>query len=535
MGMFLHNKTPYDLYRQIRNGPFFVDKSLLICELLPALNSENRFLCITRPRRFGKSIMADMVCSFFDCFVNSRAIFDGLAISRSEAYEVHLNRHHVFFIDFSEVPEKCDSYDSYISRILHGMKDDLKEIWPQYDYEDKAIWDILSEIFQDTGTKFVFVMDEWDTVFHMPFVNKTERQSFLLFLKSILKGKAYVELAYMTGILPIAKYSGGSELNMFLEYDMATKKKFSEYFGFSEEETDRLFEIYQNQTESPEITRDALRDWYDGYHTAAGKRLYNPRSVVCALSENELSNYWTSSGPYDEIFYYIKNNIDAVRDDMALMVSGEAIPATLQGYSFVDTELKTKNQIYSAMIVYGLLTYEHKSVSIPNRELMDKYNELLLENESLGYVHRLAIESERMLRSTLAGDTQTMTRILKLVHDTEVPILSYNYEVELAAIVNLVYLSARDRYRVEREDKAGEGFVDFIFYPEITTEPSIILELKVDDTPDAAIEQIIRKNYQARLQGKIAEKPRYTGKILTVGIGYDRKTKKHACKVVTLT
>jgi len=139
-----------------------------------------------------------------------------------------------------------------------------------------------------------------------------------------------------------------------------------------------------------------------------------------------------------------------------------------------------------------------------------------------------------MLQATIHGDTDTMEEILEYVHDTEVPIYSYNSEVELSAIVNLVYLSARDEYRVEREDKAGKGFVDFIFYPKRIDMPGIILELKIDHTPQEAIEQIKEKNYQLRFQGKIGEYPVYDGSILAVGISYDRKTKKHNCEVETL-
>lgn len=338
----------------------------------------------------------------------------------------------------------------------------------------------------------------------------------------------------MTGVLPITKYSGGSELNMFLEYDMATKKKFSEYFGFLDSEVDKLFEIYEKETDEPAITREELRIWYDGYCTAKGKRIYNPRSVVCALTENELSNYWTSSGPYDEIFYYIRNNIQDVRDDIVLMVSGEPVSIALQGYAVTGTELKTKNQIYSAMVVYGLLTYENKMVFVPNKELMDKYNELLLNNDSLGYVYNLARESERMLAATLAGDTDTMAAVLEFAHNTESPVFSYNSEIELAAVINLVYLAARDRYRVEREDKAGKGYVDFIFYPEVKSSDAIILELKAGSTPSKAIQQIKDKNYVLRLRGKLGEEPKYTGRVLAVGISYNKRTKKHSCKVEAL-
>ena len=262
--------------------------------------------------------------------------------------------------------------------------------------------------------------------------------------------------------------------------------------------------------------------------------MYNPRSVVCALTDNQISSYWTGSGPYDEIFYYIRNNIEEVRDDLAMMISGERINIKLQGYAATDMELYTKDQIYSAMVVYGLLTYKDGAVSVPNRELMDKFDELLFTNHNLGYIYSLAKESEKMLKATLAGDVDTMCRILKFAHDTESPIFSYNSETELSAVVNLVYLAARDRYRVEREDKAGEGYVDFIFYPERKGADALILELKIDSTPKDAIQQIKDKKYALRFAGKIGEAPKYTGRILAVGISYNRKTKEHACRIEVL-
>ena len=127
-----------------------------------------------------------------------------------------------------------------------------------------------------------------------------------------------------------------------------------------------------------------------------------------------------------------------------------------------------------------------------------------------------------------------MEEILKFAHDTEAPILSYNSESELAAVVNLVYLSARDKYRVEREDKAGEGYVDFIFYPERKNADALMLDLKIDGTPEEAIRQIRDQNYALRFKGKLGEAPKYPGRILAVGISYDRKTKKHFCKVEVL-
>src|SRR5699024_7110835 len=157
---------------------------------------------------------------------------------------------------------------------------------PELDIDkEKSVWDILTAVFEKNGQKFIFIMDEWDAVFHMSFITEDNRKEYLQFLKLLLKSKSYVELAYITGILPIAKYSSGSELNMFQEYDMATKIRYSEYFGFLDSEIDMLYERYTKNTVNPRITRQELKEWYDGYHTASGERLYNPRSVVCALSD----------------------------------------------------------------------------------------------------------------------------------------------------------------------------------------------------------------------------------------------------------
>ena len=278
-----------------------------------------------------------------------------------------------------------------------------------------------------------------------------------------------------------------------------------------------------------------MRVWYDGYHTSVGERVYNPRSVVASLSNNNLGNYWTSAGPYDEIFYYIEKNVADVRDDLALMAAGIPVPAKVQEYAATSMNLNTKDEIFSAMVVYGFLSYEDGKVSIPNKELMDKFSDMIQKEQSLGYVYQLARESERMLKATLSQDTYTMISILEYAHNTEVPLLSYNNESDLTAIVNLVYLSARDSYRIEREDKAGIGYVDFIFYPERDTNADcIILELKVNHTPEEAIQQIKDKQYALCFQPKLGETPKYTGRILAVGITYNKEQKKHSCKIEVL-
>lgn len=449
MGMFLNSRTPYEAYRRAALAKYFVDKSELLAELIPALGMPERFFCITRPRCFGKSIMANMVGAFFGKAAEANEVFEKLKIASKEVsrklndagcgdYKNYLNQYHVVYIDFSVEPRDCNSYRQYIDRIQDGLNRDLAEAYPEYGIDSScASWDILAAIFQKTGDKFIFVIDEWDALFHLSYVTEEEKQSYLRFLRSLLKGQVYVELAYMTGILPIAKYSDGSEINMFLEYNMATSERFSEYFGFLASEVDEIFAVYQKTVRNVKISREDLTGWYDGYHTAAGGRIYNPRSIVCALTDNQLRNYWTSSGTYDSIFGYIKDNVDDMQEDLALLFAGEAISADIQEYAATSMQLSTKDEIYSAMVVYGLLTYDDGCVSIPNRELMESY-------------------------------------------------------------------------------------------------AAMILELKVDSTPEAAIQQIKDKKYSFRFSGKIGEKPKYTGRILAVGISYGKKTKEHVCKVEEL-
>ena len=537
MGIYLNSESAYTLYKSETQKPYFVDKSRMIEELFPLIEEGANHICITRPRRFGKTVTANMISAFFSRAREAADIFDRLKISTSQNYNKYRNQYNVIHISLNDISRQCTTYEEYITRIEQRLVRDLKRAYPQaeLDGEESAV-DALMEIYtENSENRFIFVFDEWDFLFHQPFVTEKEKREYLSFLRSLLKDRPYVILAYMTGILPIAKYSSGSELNMFTEYTMLSEEKFSEVFGFTDSEVDTLYQKYTDYTEHIKVTREGLRYWYNGYHTFSGERVYNPRSVVCALRNNNLGNYWTSAGPYDEIYYYIENNVAAVRDDLALMVSGIPVPAKIREYAATSMNLNTKDEIFSSMVVYGFLSYENGKVSIPNKELMDRFDEMLQREPSLGYVYRLARASDRMLEATLSGDVDTMAEILELAHDTEVPLLRYNNETELSAVVNLVYLSARDRYRVEREDKAGTGYVDFIFYPETDKSlDSIILELKVDSSPEEAIRQIKTRKYDLRFRERIGEEQKYTGRILAVGISYNKKTKKHICRVEVL-
>ena len=569
MGIYLNNRSAYSLFRRDYATTYFVDKTDILAELVPLVEMEGneieesgpnqgkgqKYVAITRPRRFGKTVMANMIASYFGKGVDSSRLFRNLKVSKYDWYEEHLNKHNVIHITFSTMPKECGSYSEYIARFEKGLLTDLRKVYPSAEIEkDDAVWDALTKVHEYCdGEKFIFVLDEWDCIFHKTFMTDEDKAAYIGFLSNLLKDKAYVEMAYMTGILPISKYSSGSELNMFLEYSMATRVKYSEYFGFTDKEVDVLYQRYLETETAPAVTREGLELWYDGYQTAGGQKLYNPRSVVGALSDNQLGSYWTSSGPYDEIFYYIGANTDAVKDDIAAMVADNPVPARVQEYAATSMELKTKDEIFSAMVVYGFLNYKDGYVSIPNKELMDKFAEVVQREPSLGNVYKLTKESGRMLAATKAGDIKTMTELMEYAHHTHSPLQTYSNEAELASIIRWVYLKALDTYRIEREDKGGLGYVDFIFYPFKKNDDCIIIELKVNHTAEEAIQQIRDRQYALRFEGRCApvahvlapteakrrqfgENPEYTGRILAVGIAYNKedKKKRHECKVEVL-
>lgn len=553
MGVYLNSRSAYSLFRRDYASTYFVDKTDILAELVPLVElgekegeesasfqgKGQKYVAITRPRRFGKTVMANMIVSYFGRGADSSGLFCNLKAAKYDWYEEHLNKHNVIHIVLNEMPRECKSYGQYISRFEKGLLTDLQKAYPDAEIEkDDALWDALTKVHEYCGgEKFIFVLDEWDCIFHKRFVTDADRAAYIDFLSNLLKDKAYVEMAYLTGILPIAKYSSGSELNMFFEYSMATKVKYSEYFGFTDAEVDMLYRKYQNTQSRPAVSREGLELWYDGYQTAGGLKLYNPRSVVGALSDNQLSSYWTSSGPYDEIFYYIGANTDAVKDDVAAMVADNPVQAKIQEYAATSMELKTKDEIFSAMVVYGFLNYKDGYVSIPNKELLDKFAEVVQREPSLGNVYKLTRESGRMLAATKAGDTKTMTELMEYAHNTHSPLQAYNNEAELASILRWVYLKALDFYRIEREDKAGVGYVDLIFYPIVAkSDDCIIIELKVNHTAQEAIQQIKDRQYALRFEGKFGENPEYTGRILAVGIAYSKEdeNKRHECKVEVL-
>lgn len=516
MGIYLNSNKPFENYNELVNEEYFVDKSSIISILNRKIGTNSKYICVTRPRRFGKSTVADMIAAYYTKAKTSKEIFDKLNISKFDGYKEYLNKYNVINISFNEIPDNMKTYEDYINNIINELKRELIDTFKITDIDNN---DSLKRIFEKSKEKFIFIFDEWDYIFNNNLFEKSQNV-FLEFLRNLLKDQPYVVLCYITGVLPIKKYSSGSALNMFDEYTFLKDRIFGEYFGFTEKEVISLCK--KNEI----IKFKELEEWYNGYFTANGIKIYNPRSVVKALQNSYCESYWTNTGAMDEVAEYLKYNTLEIRDDAIEMVSGKEIDITIdEEFRAGQGVPRNKKEIYSAMIVLGFLSYYDGYIKIPNKELMKEF-EKALRDKSFGYVSKIIENSRRMLRATINGDINTVESILHDIHNSEIPILQYNDENSLACIVTLAYLSARDTYRIEREEKTGKGYADFSFHPRRKNDTAFIVELKKDEIPETAIKQIKEKEYVEKFKKENVDK-----KILAVAICYDSKKKEHRCKI----
>ncbi|MDR2752073.1 MAG: AAA family ATPase [Clostridiales bacterium] len=515
---YLNVEKPCTLFKSVFSTPYFVDKSLMLEELASC-----KHICVTRPRRFGKSVMATMIASYFGKGIDSSDVFSKLKICKSKVLKQPLNSENVIFITLNQFPRNCQTYKQYIDSINDNLLSDLREAYPDVERKTNDPIVLLEEIHGVTGESFMFVLDEWDFIFDASFAKPQDKKDYLDFLRNLLKDRSYVSMAYMTGILPITKYSSGSDLNMFSEYTFASSK-FSEYFGFSESEVDDLFKCYMAKTTKPKkVTREGLKNWYSGYFLPNGEKIYNPFSIVSALDGNQVGSYWTNTGPRDEIFFCLEKYGSDMRRDLALLISSEPVYVKFTANAISPSAtFDSKDETLSAMALYGLLTINDSIASIPNLEIMEKFISLLYKKSSLGYLHSLASQSLLMFSSTLEMDIYEVTRILDEQDEFEPPVFTYGNEYDLSAIVNIAYLSARESYDIVRDNKDGKDHVIFLFFPYVRTDECIILAMEYDSDPDDLIEKIKENKYPQAFKGTSWP---YTGKLLLVGISCSRDLK----------
>lgn len=273
------------------------------------------------------------------------------------------------------------------------------------------------------------------------------------------------------------------------------------------------------------LTLNEIAEWYHGYRDDDGRKIYNPSSVVLALLNGKCRSYWSRTGKMDEVLFFLKYNICEVRDDVVKMVNKMPVRMEIQEeYTAGQKKPVNRDEMYAAMIVYGLLTYYNGELFIPNKEIMMEFQKAL-KDDDFGHVARLVRNSDEILHATIDRKEEAVAEFLHDIHNSEISILKYNDENSLACVVTLAYLSARNMYRIEREEKSGKGFADFIFYPRRKGIAGIIIELKVDSKPEEAIAQIREREYCEKLKREGIKR------ILLTGISYDTRRKVHQCKI----
>ncbi len=376
MALHLNTNAAYKDFQMLSRDKYFVDKSAIIENVNERVKTKNRFLCVTRPRRFGKTSVLNMLGAYYGKAYPSRTIFDGLKVCKSQSYETHLNQYNIIKLSLNELSGRGNTYQDYIGRFETNIRNDIREAYPELTGKE---FDSLADLLTATEDEFIFIIDEWDYIFSHDIYQENQKD-FLEFLRDLLKDKSCVALAYMTGVLPIKKYSTGSALNMFDEYTMLNDSFFDEYFGFTEKEVQSLC------GRQSRLVLEEIAEWYNGYTTEDGGRIYNPRSVVLALINGKWQSYWTRSGKMDEVLFFLKYNIAEVRDEVIKMVNHMPVRIEIKKeYAAGQGNPADKKEIFSAMIIYGFLSYRDGELRIPNKELMMEF-ENALEDDDFGYV-----------------------------------------------------------------------------------------------------------------------------------------------------
>ena len=506
-------------FEMARFSEIYVDKSMLISQMNRVYRTEKRFICVSRPRRFGKSMAANMLSAYYSCGCDSAALFSGLEIEKEPSFEKHLNRHTVIRLDIQKFLFRESHLDIFIDRMQEAVIRELRAVYEtDLEPEQYGLPAVLEQIYAHTGEGFVFIIDEWDCVFRLAKEQKDVQKAYLDFLRGLFKGQEYVELAYMTGILPIKKYGEHSAINIFKEFSMLNPGRLAGYFGFTEEEVKKLCEKYG-------VDYGETQKWYDGY-LLGGMHIYNPQAVTELTDSGRFQSYWTGTETYEALKIYIDLNFDGLKEAIIRMLSDmrcKIDPSTCQNDM---TTFGNKDDVLTLLLHLGYLSFDETTgeVFIPNQEIAREFLRSVRAGGWEGLVRALN-RSEELLRKTWEMDGEAVAEEMALIYDETASMLKYNSEHSLTCTVLMAYYSARIYYMNPlMELPSGKGFADVVYLPRRNVDkPALVVELKWNKSAEGAIAQIKDKQYGAWLED-------YTGEILLVGIGYTKR-KKHTCVI----
>ena len=523
MGLFVNPDNR--AFQDAINAEIYVDKTGLLEVTNRFLSTPQKFICNSRPRRFGKSMAANMLAAYYSKGCDSHELFAGLIIEKNSDYEKYLNKFDVIHFDVQWCFKEAGSAEKTVSFITQTILSELRDIYGDIIPEHvKKVSGALAYISAATGNKFVIIIDEWDVLIRDEAMNKAVQEEYIDFLRNLFKGiepTKFIALAYMTGILPIKKYKTQSALNNFLEYTMINPGPLASYVGFTKEEVTLLCQKYN-------IDFTELKRWYDGY-LLGGYHVYNPCAVINLIFQGNFQSYWTQTGTYESILPLINMDFDGLRSAIIDMLAGESVEVIPYFFQNDMVSFRDKDDVLTLLIHLGYLAYNQKrsQAFIPNEEIrfefamatkVNKWSELISFQK----------ESRALLNAVLDYDTEAVSEMLEKIHNQYTSVIEYHDENSLSSVLTIAFLSTLDYYfKPVRELPTGRGFADFVYIPKPMYRedyPALVVELKWNKSAATALQQIKEKRYTESLRD-------YAGDILLVGINYDKKTKEHTCSI----
>lgn len=503
----------------------YVDKTELISFINSTLGTKRKLTCVSRPRRFGKSYAAQMLCAYYDKSCDSGRLFADLEIAQKSSYKEHLNQHNVIYLDITWFISIAGNIKDTVSNLQVKVVEELRELYPDVKQE-QTLPETLAKINEVTGKRFIIIIDEWDALFREARNDHVLQEQYIQLLRSLFKSSGQtdkmIEAAYMTGILPIKKYGTQSAMTDFEEYTMLAPEPLEKYMGFTENEVRKL-------CEGSKIGFSAIREWYDGYILGENTHIYSPKSVMDALVRNRIGNYWTQSETYESLKIYIDLDEDGLKEAIVQMLGGDRIKIDTGTFQNDMTTIKRKDDVLTLLVHLGYLAYDadEKSVFIPNEEVRQEFIRAVTAGRHQE-IAKLIRNSDFLLEQTLGMDEEAVAAALEEVHSAGTALLFYNNEQALRSTIRFAYISCMDEFMKVEELASGIGYADVVYIPKKgSSMPVLLIELKWNKTEDGAINQIKKNRYPQIFQD-------YGRDVLMVGVCYDVKNKKHSCRIEKL-
>ena len=527
MGRFVNPDN--SAFQVALNSKIYVDKTGLLEYTNSVLDTSDAYICNSRPRRFGKSYAANMLAAYYSKGANSENMFSGLEISKKEDFRTHLNQYDVIHIDIQWFLANCTNVDKIVSFITKSVLDELRENYPDVlSSEVMSLPDGLSLVKEKTGQKFVIIIDEWDVLIRDESANEKVQDEYINFLRGMFKGTEptkYIQLAYLTGILPIKKEKTQSAVNNLDEFTMLQAYELAPYIGFTEEEVKGLCEKYHRDFEK-------VKKWYDGY-LLEDYQVYNPKAVVSVMLKGKFRSYWSETGSYEVVVPLIGMDYDGLKTAMIEMLSGSEVEVNTVTFKNDPAKIQNRDDVITYLIHLGYLGYneEKGTAFIPNEEIRQ---ELITAVKSSNWDELIAFqrESKELLQATLEMNEKRVAEKIEKIHSEYVSVIQYNDENSLSSTLTIAYLSAMQYYfKPVRELPTGFGFADFVYIPKPEYKdsyPALVVELKWNKSAQTALQQIKEKRYPDSILN-------YTGDVLLVGINYDKGKKEHQCLIERYT